>query len=111
MWEDWFFIDVAFNLGRRNKKLEMRKIAVIIQILASLLIMALGIVDFIGFIDSNYKFTLDIVAILTILAGVLLLIGSINILTKKASGKILTILGWIYLPAYLSGLLRHFIYD
>ncbi len=108
MWEDWFFIDVAFNLGRRNKKLEMRKIAVIIQILASLLIMALGIVDFIGFIDSNYKFTLDIVAILTILAGVLLLIGSINILTKKASGKILTILGWILSASLLVWVIKTF---
>jgi len=77
-----------------SAKLIMRKIAAAIQIIVSLYILGLGIIDFVGFIDSNYRFTLDSVATLTILAGVLLLMGSINILTNKSSGKILSIVGW-----------------
>lgn len=73
----------------------MKKVLAIIQIFISLYILGLGVVDFIGFIDSNYRFTLDGVAILTISAGALLLVGSINILRNGPSGKILSILGWV----------------
>lgn len=82
----------------------MKKAFWIFQILLSLYVIGLGIVDFIGFIDLSYRFAIDSVAVLTILAGILLLLGSVRALRGR-SGKVVSILGWVLLV----GLLIYFI--
>ena len=73
-----------------------KKILAGIQLLVSLFVVGLGLVDF---IDSNN--TIDIVAVLTMLAGVILFIGSVNIMSRKTSGKTITILGWLLVLSLL----------